>query len=372
MQRAGACVLIFSVAESLQGMASIQLWDGGHALGRKHPPALQQPVLVLLQQHRPHQAGDRSVVGEDPHDVGAALDLLVEPLEPVGAPDLFPVVLGEVAEGQHVLPGLVHQCSGFGEALRQRGRQIIPAGLDLRSGFLGEHRPQGGRDHALVSLGDALQQVAGKVDPAALPHTALELASYGLGQTGVGVTHHEPDASKASLLEMGDELRPERLALTVAHLEAEQLPTPVLVHSHGHHHGSGADLLGLSPSPIEVGGIEVDVGVATALQRAAQEGQHLLVDLLADATHLRLGDAALGAQRPHEGIDLAGGDPTDVGLHDHGIKSLIHPAAGFKDRGQEAAGAQLGELQREIPHLGGEGSTSTHAGSRGQGACDTL
>jgi hypothetical protein len=74
------------------------------------------------------------------------------------------VLLGEVAEGQHDLLGLMHEPSGLGEALRQRGGQIIPAGLDLRSGFLGEHAAQGRGDHALVHFGDALQQVAGEVN----------------------------------------------------------------------------------------------------------------------------------------------------------------------------------------------------------------
>lgn len=46
-------MLIFSGAEGLQCMASIQLWDGGNALGGDHPAALQLPVLVLLQEHRP-------------------------------------------------------------------------------------------------------------------------------------------------------------------------------------------------------------------------------------------------------------------------------------------------------------------------------
>ena len=192
------------------------------------------------------------------------------------------------------------------------------------------------------------------MDPAALPHAALQLPSDGLGESAVGVRDHQLDASEASLLEVGDELRPEGLALAVAHLEAQQLPAPVLVHPHGDDDGAGADLLSLAQPPLEVGGIEVDVGVAAALQRPAQERLHLLVDLLTDATHLRLGDAALGAQRRHQGIHLAGRHPTDVGLHDHGVQGLIHPAAGLKDRGKEAAGTQFGELQREIAHLGGQ------------------
>ncbi len=50
------------------------------------------------------------------------------------------------------------------------------------------------------------------------------------------------------------------------------------------------------------------------------------------------------------------GDANDGCPHDHGVQGLIHPAAGFKDRGQDAAGAQFGDLQRQAPHLGGEGA----------------
>jgi hypothetical protein len=96
----------------------------------------------------------------------------------------------------------------------------------------------------------------------------------------------------------------------------------IALHVHGHHRGTRGDLLGLSLAAIEVGGIEVDIGVAAALQRSSQKGLHLL----------------------------------------HALEGLIHPAAGFEDHGQGAAGAQLllrrslrlWDLEREIPHLGGE------------------
>lgn len=331
-----------------------ELRDGRHALGGEHAAALQLPVLVLLQQHRPHQADDRGVVGKDADDTGAALDFFVDPLQQVCAPDLAPVVIGEVPESQHVLFGLVHERSGLGEAFRQRGRQIIPARLDLLSGFLGEHTAQGSGDHALVGFGNALQQVASKVDPAALPHAALQLAADRLGEPCMGVRDHQLDASEASLLEVGDELRPEGLTLTVAHLEAQQLPAPVLVHAHGDDDSAGAYLLSLAQPPFEVGGIEVDVGVAAALQRPAQECLHLLVDVLTDTAHLGLGDAALGTQRRYQGIDLAGGDATDVGLHDYRVQGLIDPATGLQDRGQEAPLAEFGDQQVDVTHLGGQ------------------
>ena len=39
-----------------------------------------------------------------------------------------------------------------------------------------------------------------------------------------------------------------------------------------------------------------------------------------------------------------------------GVQGLIDPASRLQDRGDEAAGSQFGDLQREIPHLGGEGA----------------
>ena len=127
-----------------------ELRDCRHALGGEHAAALQLPVLVLLQQHRPHQAGDRGVVGEDSNDAGASFDFLVHPLQQVGAPDLAPVLLG-----------------------------------------------------ALVNPGHVLQQVAGEVDQAALPNAALQLVADCLGEPYMGVRDHQLDASEAPRLEVG-------------------------------------------------------------------------------------------------------------------------------------------------------------------------
>ena len=152
--------LALSGAEGLQGGAAIQLRDGGHALGGEHAAALQLPVLVLLQQHRPHQAGDRGVVGENAHHGGSALYFFIHPLEQVGSPVFFSSgAVGScgrqarrpwphaMASGQIRL-----QCRGLGVALRQRGGQIVPARLDRSSGFLSKYAAQAGGDHTLASL----------------------------------------------------------------------------------------------------------------------------------------------------------------------------------------------------------------------------
>jgi hypothetical protein len=65
----GGCVLQRGLSRQLR-----QRRYGGHALGREDPAALELPVLVLLQQPGTHQAGDRRVVGEDPHHAGTAFD----------------------------------------------------------------------------------------------------------------------------------------------------------------------------------------------------------------------------------------------------------------------------------------------------------
>ena len=73
---------------------------------------------MLLQRHSPHQAGDRSGVGEDADKAKASFDLLVDSLEQVSAPDLLSMGLWEVTDPQHDLLGLVHEPGGLGEVLR--------------------------------------------------------------------------------------------------------------------------------------------------------------------------------------------------------------------------------------------------------------
>jgi len=129
------------------------------------------------------------------------------------------------------------------------------------------------------------------------------------------------------------------------------------VHAHSHDDGSGADLHRPAQPAVQVGGIEVEVGVAAGLQWPAEKRLHLDVDVSANAADLGFGDPALGAESGDQGVDLAGGDAGDIGLHHHGVKGLSHATAWLEDRGQEAAGAQLGDHQADVAHLGGE-----HAG----------
>lgn len=75
------------------------------------------PFLVLLEQDGSDQAGDAVPVGEDLHDVGAALDLTARTLDGVVGPDLGPVLPGEGRERGQVGLGLGEHVGD----LRERG-----------------------------------------------------------------------------------------------------------------------------------------------------------------------------------------------------------------------------------------------------------
>ena len=142
------------------------------------------------------------------------------------------------------------------------------------------------------------------MDPATLPAAALQHPSDGVGEALVGIADHQLDASEAALFQRANEVAPERLSLAVADLEAEQLPAAIGVDAHGDDDGSGADLHGTPEPAVQVGGIEVEVGVTAGLQRPVQERLHLQVDVSADAAHLGFGDPTLATERRHQGIDL--------------------------------------------------------------------
>lgn len=65
-----------------------------------HVAACLGPFVGLFGQDSADEADDRRSVGEDPDDVGAAADFLVEPFLRVVRPDLAPDLAGEAGEGE--------------------------------------------------------------------------------------------------------------------------------------------------------------------------------------------------------------------------------------------------------------------------------
>ena len=103
------------------------------------------------------------IVREDADHLGAPLDLFVDALQQVGAPQLAPVAGWEVAERQDVLAGRGHQFGRPVGTWRRAWRSPGPTAPPRRCGSAGEHRAQGGGHHLLLCPGHRLQQVAGKV-----------------------------------------------------------------------------------------------------------------------------------------------------------------------------------------------------------------
>ena len=172
-----------------QSRDGVQLRDGPHALGGEHAAALQLPVLVMIQILRQWSLGKWRK---------ASTSSLAS-----------------------CMSAAAFRNRSANEAARSSLRDSISSANTER---------RAGRDHDLVSLGDALQQVAGEMDAGALtsapfgatlPDIALKLPADRLGEPSVGIAQHQLDARDAALFEVEDERRPEGLGLTVAHLEAQ-------------------------------------------------------------------------------------------------------------------------------------------------------
>ena len=127
------------------------------------------PLLVLFEQDGSDQAGDAVPVGEDLHDVGAALDLTVETLDGVVGPDLGPVLPGEGCKRGQIRFGLGEHVSD----LRERGVQgvddVLVLGGDGLPAGLSEDRGDQRIDRLGAGRAEPGGDVAGEVDPAPLP-----------------------------------------------------------------------------------------------------------------------------------------------------------------------------------------------------------
>jgi hypothetical protein len=105
----------------------------------------------LFGQHRADQADDRDPVGEDPDDVGAPADFLVEPLLRVVGPDLPPDLAREGGEGQQVAAGVVEVLGG--------GRELLLDRLDRPAGCKGSLATERSSACALRLVGAASRRV---------------------------------------------------------------------------------------------------------------------------------------------------------------------------------------------------------------------
>src|SRR5690349_16139283 len=101
------------------------------------------------------------------------------------------------------------------------------------------------------------EQVAHRVDAAALPGGALETTPDRSEGSGIGSAAHELHAGQAAVGEIGEELTPERPALRVANIDPEDLTVTVSAEPRRDHHRLGHDVAVLAD--MHVGGVQPDV-----------------------------------------------------------------------------------------------------------------
>jgi hypothetical protein len=78
----------------------------------------------------------------DAHDPGAALDLLVDPLERVDGPDLAPVLARERGEGKDLDLRVVHQRTELEAPGGELVAGLVPRCVDVVGARLGEDHPE--------------------------------------------------------------------------------------------------------------------------------------------------------------------------------------------------------------------------------------
>lgn len=150
-------------------------------------------------------------------------------------------------------------------------------------------------------------------------------------------------ARRLSRLVLRGRAPPVSLGLALAGIEPDHLSVARLVHCVGEdealpdHPSSISDLLDL--------GVEPQVGIA-ALERPLPEGLDLLVEPLADARDLGLGDPQ--PERLDHLVDLARRDAGDIGLLHDGDERLLGAAARLEEAREVAPPAQRGDGELEL------------------------
>ena len=73
---------------------------------------LFEPVLVGLNGERAHQPKATLAIGKDAHDMGAAFDLLVQPLQHVGRFEMLMMLTRQSIKGQRLVDILFGPAAG--------------------------------------------------------------------------------------------------------------------------------------------------------------------------------------------------------------------------------------------------------------------
>ena len=133
------------------------------------------PAFMLLDQEAADQALDARFVGEDADDAFAPSDFFVQALDAVRRPQPLAIGFGQMEDGCDVGERVIQEPGGFRGDRLELGQQTIATPTGFREVRAVVEGFQAAVDRRSLFGRDFLQEVAGEMGLAALPHGPLEL-----------------------------------------------------------------------------------------------------------------------------------------------------------------------------------------------------
>ena len=323
------------------------LVDEGHGFFGEVAAFGDGPLVVLVQQDGADEADHGGVVGEDADDVGAALDLFVDPLERVRRGDLAPVRPRERGVSEHV-----------GSRRRRASRRLWGTGRRgsrrPRGAGLGWRRRRAERRSCARSRRPCPWRRAGpwrgccasrwtlqRCQPAPANTRAIDAFSPAWASEITSRTPSRPAVREtcAGTRSRTPRLRCRRRRRRAPHGHRRRDPG-------GDDHGARHDAVVVAG--LDVGGVQVHVRHGDVIEPPGAEHGDLVVDAGADPLTPSTSTPRLAPQRPDEIVDLPGRGAGDVRGHDHRPQRLVHPPARLQQRREERPDPQLRDPQLDV------------------------
>ena len=197
---------------------------------------------------------------------------------------------------------------------------------------------------------DDLRALCGKVRDRGAPATAIHIRDIVKQIFGFAILHGEKvanpadevaKASIATFVPKDRALSRQEIRLMFELLERVSTQPAISIDPDGDDNGDRDDASGLAH--LHVGCVDPQIR-PVALDWPIEEGLYANIDLLAQAAHLALRDAA-HAHGLDQIVDRAGRDALDVGLLDHRGQGLLGHPPRLEEAREVAALAQLGDTQ---------------------------
>ena len=277
----------------------------------------------------------------------------------------------EVEVGQRVGLGLLEYRGGPGAARLQHVARDVVHGRHRGGVLCAEHRAQDAPDAPPEPPRPRLAHaVAHQVHGAALPGGPLEDLAERAHEPRMGVGDGELDPGDAAAADPAQEREPGVVRFSVHHADSEDSPPAAGVAAdRGHDRRRGDAPLAAA---LDVGGVEPDVGHGRAVQRPAAELVDIRIQARRDGADLVLaepGDAHLLGYALHLPGARAGGVHLGDGRHERAVDPLVALDHVLRE---EAAGAELGDAEREGPHARRQRSLAVSVAAVGAAAAELV